>query len=879
MKGILNPIQDFFENFPDMVRRNRVKAWIVFVVFALVIGSGAVRFKLNLGFDAFFSQDDPVKVAYDRFRSIFGSDQSIYIIFEPKDPNASLFSPEVLKAVRGVQEDLLNYRRNLKPGEENPLDRMVDVKTIVNGNYLEAKGDALISRPFIGAEIPTDPRKLEALKEKALAYKDFRLSFVSKDARYGGILIRTDFGAVALTNEGEKGESGKEEEGKKTEGVSDEFEDFGGEIDVAAKGVEVLARNELEQDYVFEEAAPPLFQAFMAQVRPVLEKYSDTLAYYPVGMPVTQAYIMDEMMPQISKVMGFSWVFVAVLLLFLFRSFSAVIWPVLLIGLSAIMTVGTLGWIGLEMNLMINVVVLMVLVAGVADSVHILSGYIFFRNQGHDHPQAMRAVYRKSGLAILLTSLTTAVGMMFLLVVPLDAIRVFGFGTALGVIFAFLSTVFMLPLMLDIWAPFSKKAAASISKEKPRLHLSQKILRPMERFSMKYSWPIVGLVVIVMVFIGYGARQVTVDSDIANIFKEGVPLKKAYHLADKFMGGTSNIEVLVNTGQTDALKDAQWLNAMDNLQTYLETRHGNQVVTTRSLADVVKDTYQVLNGGSGAYYRIPESSIMAEQTLFMFNNANPKERRQLVSDDYAMGRVTISLRSAGMAQAVVMMKDAEKFMEKQVEPLRAKYPDLQITFTGGMSLMARMVEYVSWSQIKGFGGALVVISLMLLFLFGSVRVGLIAILPNLLPIGIIYAMMGYLKIPLDVDSLIIAPITIGIVVDDTIHFLTHYRAEMNKHGDVEKAIINSYREVGQAILFTSIILSVVLGSMIFLDHKGMSAFGLLSSVAMFSALLSDLFFLPALLYLTKTRFGTNPENPERADEPLGEEQFATAEGS
>ncbi|MDH5378191.1 MAG: MMPL family transporter, partial [Gammaproteobacteria bacterium] len=260
-----------------------------------------------------------------------------------------------------------------------------------------------------------------------------------------------------------------------------------------------------------------------------------------------------------------------------------------------------------------------------------------------------------------------------------------------------------------------------------------------------------------------------------------------------------------------------------------------------------------LNGGREDYYRIPDEPRVVDQTLFLFNNANPKDRRLVVSDDYRKAHITASFTNVGSKRYVEVFEVIEPVVEEIFGPLRNTYPEMKITTTGGMTLFSKLLDLLSWSQIKGFGIALALISIVLLLVFSSIKMGLVAIYPNLFPLVVMFGLMGYLGIPLDVDTLIVAPLMIGIVVDDTIHFMNHYRAEIMKHGDVSKAIQVAFREVGQAITFTSLILALSFMAMIGLDHQGLKNFGILSSLTIITALIAELFLLPALL--SKTNAG------------------------
>ncbi|HEB59995.1 MAG TPA: hypothetical protein ENJ01_12285 [Gammaproteobacteria bacterium] len=826
-------LADFFEQLPDWLRAHRLRVWFIMLLGIALLLPGISRFELDFSDEQFFQQHDPVRRAYDAFRAQFGGDESIYIVYRPKD--GDVFSDQSLRAVRGIQEDILNYRLELEPGTWSPLDHIVDVTTIVNVSYLEASEDALISRPFIGDALPQNDVERERLRLAALDHYYYPRTFVSPDGSWGGIIIRTDFKAVPAR--------------------VDDFEATGGFSDAGAFDVTSM---ELDSATTRHEEVPWFptpqveeYTEFVHALYEILDKpeYAGALELYPLGNPIGNSYFMDELMPQMFSMMLLSLALIVLIQWVLFRSLAAVLWPQAIIIISALLVVATLGWIGVRMNMMINVVMLLVVAVGVADSIHILSGYLFFRNQGEDHRQALRSTMRKSGLAVLLTSLTTGLGMLALLLVPLVPIQLFGLASALGVFFALLLSIVLLPLMLDIWAPVPKK-----EQRQGRLHLIQAMLRRIERWG--YRRPglnITVFAVLILVLLG-GVTQVRVDSNFIKIFKEGTPIRVAQEKAEEAMGGSMALEIMVSTRTDGAMRDPRMLNALDELQQWLETELGDVVIRTRSLVDVVKDANRSLNGGRAEFFTIPQDATVLRQTLFLFSNANPQDRRRVVSDDYREAHVTVVFHNQGTRKYMKLLQTIQQHMDRQFAPLREIYPDLRITPTGGLSMIVTVIDYISWSQIQGFAMALAAISLVLLLTFRSLRVGVIALFPNLFPIIVVFGLMGYLGIAIDVDTLLVAPVMIGIVVDDTIHFLTHYRALVQQHGDIDRAIRDSFREVGQAITFTSLILAGSFITFIFLDHQGLKNFGGLASLAMLAALAGDLLLLPALLKITGTRF-------------------------
>ncbi len=462
-------INRFFENLPNILSRNRGKSWIIFIVLTAFFAVGMGRFKLEMSMVSFFKEGEPVKNAYDRFRAIFGGNEAVYIVYEAKD--GDVFSPASLKAVRGVQEELLNSRFRVQDGNNSSLAHITDVDTIVNASYLESSEDTLISREFIGNRIPTDKVARDQLEQLARRQPGYPKLYFSDDLRFGGIMIKTDFNAIPE-------ESALPDASDELDDQELQFDDS----DELADEVDVYANDYLPR---FKKTPIKDYLPFMDEISAILEKkaYSDHLVFYPVGNPPLMAYAFKNMMIEMGLIMIGSLLLIILVLWGLFRSFSAVVWPVAIIVLSMVWVMGCIGWSGLAMTEMYNIIIFLVLAVGVADAIHMLSGYQYYRFKTLPHQEALRIVYRKSGLACFLTSITTALGLLSMVFVPIVPLQRFAVFAAFGVMAAFVVSVFMLPLMLDVWNPISKRRAARIIERKGSDHLIQRFIRRFEELS------------------------------------------------------------------------------------------------------------------------------------------------------------------------------------------------------------------------------------------------------------------------------------------------------------------------------------------------------------------------------------------------------------
>ncbi|MBT6614108.1 MAG: MMPL family transporter [Deltaproteobacteria bacterium] len=834
MQKLFLKINQVFEKMPDKTRQNRWKIWIGFLLILIVIAAGLPRLKFDMSMESWFRKSDPVAVAFNLFRDSFGGDDSVYIVYRAKD--GDIFSEKSLRAVKKIQEDILNATLEIEEGKESILEHILDVKTLINVSYMDVQDDTLISRDFIGDNIPTDEAAREHLRKQALTHKDYPLFYLSKDSQYGGIYIRTDFGAIPVDSEQESG-------------AESEKSGFDQSIQISNTADTGLSKRIPPR---FKNTEMGEYAEFTNELLKIVRtsEFAEDLELYPVGNPVLMNLFNEILNIEMSYIFLATLLLIFLILYILFRSWSAVIWPISIVILTTILTLGLMGWLNATMSMMFSLLTMLILVVGVADAVHIFSGYLFFRRRELDHQTALRAVYKKSGFACLLTSVTTSLGLLAMVIVPIPPIALFGVSAAIGVLTAFALTVFILPLMLDIWHPISKKQEAKLTVASSRQSWIQRYLDWLAPLSQRYPRRIVLIFLIIGCVATFGLLQVKVDSNMVEIIRKGHPYPTAVLLIDKVMGGTQSMEVHLGFRKMDALKDPRVLNAMEKLQQYLESQQGHFVVKTDSLVNVVKNSYQVLNENRPEMYIIPQDRPSLEQTLFLFDSANPDDRQLLVTDDYREGRIAVRLYNYGSIAYLDFLKEVKQKISELFDPLKSDFPGIEVQITGGLALMMQMIDYISWSQIQSFGLALIVISILLLFVFGSLKLGLIALIPNIFPVLMTFGTMGLLGIPLDGDTLIIAPIVIGIAVDDTIHFLSHFRVELSESGKITDAIVLSIKEVGQAISFSTIILVLGFLTLTVSTHMGMARFGYLTAIAFISALLADLLLLPALCYLT-----------------------------
>ena len=888
MKTFLFCISEYFESVPNRIRPWRW--WIITLALtcSLFMALGSTRFVIDVTVDSWFSEDDPVLQSLDEFRDQFGSDDGLFIVYEAKD--GDVFSADSLGLIDQLTTRLNHWQDipqevldevGITPDLAKELNHIKRVQSLTNVR-IQVHQDETLSSPRLIQNLVMSKDEAQQVKAMAMAQSNLPLFLFSNNHRFGAIMVTTDFGAIPMSPRFQASSSDL---------MDDDEIDWAGDFDdPSASAFDVSVESAPVR---FEDMDSGLYLSFMEAVsrlyqHPELERQFN---FYPIGNASLVKLAVDDLKQAGVLLLGMVLV-INLLLWTLFRSVSAVLWPQIAIGMSALFVVGTLGWLGLESSTLISLTVMLIVAVGVADCVHVMSSYVYFRERGHEHEPALSKAYGKTGLPILLTTITTMVGMGALTITGMPQFVMFGATSAAGVLLAFLYTLFLLPVLMDLWHPMAKPIS-TLAARGWRLWLAYlawpivmlckliwlllwplrilayhsglqwlasgiwlpHVLAKIPAFVDQYKGLINFMFVSLFALCLYGATQVKVDSNIAELSREGSPLRTAYTIVDEHMMGTGSLEILVNMQQSDALMQADILQTMDQLQRLIENKYAQHIIRTHSLANLVKDTHAIMQDGSDAYKTIPDDNIAVAQLLYLFNSSNPEERRALVNDDYSQSHISVQLRNAGSSEYAEFFEQVQIDIEQAFASHKAQYPNMDVHVTGTLAMMMRLMDDMSNNQFKSLALAMVFISGLLVLTLGSVQAGLMSIIPNMIPATLAFGLMGLMGIPLDTDTLMIAPLIIGIAVDDTIHFITHYRMALAKHSDMRLALVDTIKQVGQAVTYTSLVLGCGFFMLSFSNYLGLAKVGAFGSLAIFVALLCDLLFFPALIMVFKPKFG------------------------
>ena len=813
----------FFEVLPERLHPWRWWVLLLYVILMSFLAAGIPRFAFSWANDDMFGKDDPVQISLDRIKDLFGGTVTLGMVYKPVD--GDLFSARSLGALKNIHDVLDAESARGENDPENSLRFLTEVESLINTSFTEVDRDSIRFRDFIGDELPQNAEQSRLLREQALDEPEYPRVLLSDNMEYGMLVLRTNLDAVPL-------------------------------VDNELDALEGFDENELEgqdeQEPQFVENGLVDYADFEKQVWRLLseERFSKDLVFMHPGWGAF--YQNDVWAVEYQRALLISLIVSLLLTWLLLGSLRAVIWPILIFVSSIVGVLGLAGWTGWPIDLSLYIAFGLVSVAAIADVVHVLSGYLFFHQQGKQHSEVMRSVFSKTALACLLTSITTAIGVFSLFFIKLRVIQTMGLLSGIGVMFAFLLTIFLLPVLLNWFPPRPPK-----SNEKPKvtllLRVVKHLLNGIERVSTEYPKGVIVLFAAAGLLLILGIARIEIDTVFSEYYPPESPVRKTINLIDEQFLGTGNMEILLETETEGVFRDPDVLLALEEIKQWIETSYPKLITHNWTLNNQLKQTHRKLKENREEYYTVPDDPQLVSQLLVLIEGGDYENLERLVSLDYANARMSISLKTIGSKKSVELLKVVQPGIEKILLPLKERYPELKVTLTGGVGAWARVFDAISWSQIQSFGLAFLIISLIMFGIFGSVKLGLVAILPNTFPMLTVFGLMGWLDFNLDITTLMTAPIIIGIAVDDTIHFITHYRLSLLKGASISEAIHATLHEVGQAIIFTTLILMSIFLFFIPVSHVGVSRFSILAVIAVFSALLADLFLLPALCRVLRVR--------------------------
>ncbi|MCF8059744.1 MAG: MMPL family transporter [Bacteriovoracaceae bacterium] len=685
------------------------------------------------------------------------------------------------------QKEVLETIRNVTEDMWLVKD-VIRVESLSNYNMIRAEEDDIIINPFFNENISYAPENLEKLKREALADDVLPDFFLSKDATY------TILYAYLIPGLG-----GKE----------------------------------------------PNFVKAIEDTRKITTKYeTKDLRIYLTGPAAANDAFREVSSSDNIKLIPFMFSFIVILLFIQFRSFSAIILSLGLIGTTIGVTFGLMGHLGIIFNSLLAAIPGVLLAICIADAVHIFTSYFHFRTLDYKSKEALHLSLIKNFQPTLLTSLSTAISFISITHTDIAPIRDLGILSGFGTIIAWFFTYLILgPLLslashkLDNYPVKTFQFSRFTRKEKD--HQSKRANSyMMAHFILKARIPIIISFILISVLSVVIALRNEVNSDPMKYFHESVPIRKAYDFTGTKLDGLRGIEFVIDSGVPEGIKEPEFLKRLDAFMNFIVL--DKDITRVRSAREIIKKMNQTLHQGKESEYKIPDSAAAVGQLLFLYTIGLPQgmDLNNQFTLDNRLLRIKVSWK-------IETSKESEA--KKDYLVAKAREYGLDMSAGGNAPIYLSMNQKVVATFFSSMAMALCLVSLLLFIVYRDLLISLLAMLPNVIPLIFGGALMELLDKPIDIGTSIVSTVCLGIAVDDTIHFISSYKQYRSQGLSPIDAITETFLVTGKALVLTTVLLVVGFGAFVFADFVPNRNFGILCAMILALALLTDLLFLPALL--------------------------------
>lgn len=647
-------------------------------------------------------------------------------------------------------------------------------------------------------EIPQTPEEIEAYKERVLGDRLLRGVVISEDEKAAGILIRLKPG---------------------------------------------------EEDTV----------GIVNRVLEIAERYQGPERIYVGGMPRLNQFIAESMRKDLMVFFPVMMLVIVMVLYLSFNSLRGVVLPLLTVVLSAIWEMGTMGWLGAPFTPFSFIAPIVLMAVGTAYGIHILNRYY---EEAHTDGRSRTDILTETITAMLsptaMAALTTVAGFFALLSSTLWPQRDFGVYTGIGVIYAGLLALTLIPAILAL-LPLPKRERRSILARWLQGHAGLSgLARLIERTA------VVILIGAGLIAAGWavGIPRLRIETSAKEFLGKGHPVTEALDVLERHFGGSLQTGIEIDLGTRDGLKEPEVLKRILALQEFLETLPG--VRRTMSLTNLVRELNQKFHADDPKYYVIPDDRKLVSQLLLLFTFQGGS-LGQMALTDFSAGEVIVSMEWISSTQMSTLVATIQKYLDEHFSsPMTASAvlasdgSPLQIKAeqVGMTPVYARLMQQIRtsqiWSLLTSVGSSWLIVSL----LMGSLVAGLLCIVPLILTILTEFGLMAYVGLPLDMSTMMIGSIAIGIGIDYAIHFVERYRLEFARDRDARRALEHTLTHTGAGISYNALALTLGFGVLWLSTFKGLTTFGSLVALTMVVSATSAFTVIPAILLLWKPKFLT-----------------------
>ncbi len=768
---------------------------ILVILFSLLVIAFPIsqvpKITMDTSNEGFMHKNDPMLINYNKFRDQFGRDERIFIAIE----SDKIFTIPFLTKLKSMHKEL-----------EDNLPYLDEVTSLVNVRNTRGEGDQLIVEDLL-ENFPKDEKDVAKIKDIAMGSEFYRNLLLSEDGKLTGVMIETQ----AFVSEDDKS----------VDEMFDEFDDTPSKTKTKEK--KLLSDEQNAQ--------------IIKKVREIVKKYEgDDFKIHYAGSPMVMDALKSMMQKDMQKFTRVTILIILVFLFLIFRRVSATFYPLLVILLSLLTTVGSMAFMGVAFKLPTQIVPSLLIAVSVGATVHVLSIFFDRFNKTKDKKEALSYTLGHSGLAIAMTGITTAIGIGSFSGSEVAPVSDMGKYASLGVLVSLFLTLTLLPALLAV----TKLKPKEVAKK----GWLDELMRKLAFIPTHYPKTIATLSLLLVLVSLFLATNLKLSHYPLEWFPKDDPSYLGTHYIDEKMKGSLTMEVVVDTKKENGWQDPVRLEKLDKITKELEGYNDGKAYIGKviSLNTIVKESNRALHENDQKEYKIPTDQALVSQELLLFENSGSDDLEDIVDSQFSKVRVTHKMPWVDSMNVQDMLKHVE-------EKYKSTFEGDEVTMTGMIPILVHTFVQSIHSSVNSYIIAFTLIAISMMFIMGDVRLGLLSMIPNLTPIILGLSLMYTYNIPLDMFTLLIGSVAIGLAVDDTIHFLHNFKRYYHDSHDATLAVEETFYTTGKAMVITTIVLSLGFYAYLAGTMESVQNFGFLTGSVIIFALLADLLLAPALMVL------------------------------
>ena len=569
------------------------------------------------------------------------------------------------------------------------------------------------------------------------------------------------------------------------------------------------------------------------------EKYSSTIGkdVKYSGLPYIRTIDSIKVKDEISIFILFTLLITSFILLLFFKSFKATIISIIVVVIGVLFSFGTMGMLGYDISILMALVPPVIIVIGIPNCIFLINKYHTEFKKNNDKDKSLHLMISKIGNITLLTNLTTASGFAAFSLTKSETLQEFGLVAAISIIFIFIISILLIP----IWFSFFPAP-----KLRHTQHLDKKWVRSV--VALLSDWVknkrrtiyIVSAILTVVGFIGLSLIKTT--GNITDDLSRNGDLYEDLQFFENNFGGVMPLEIIIDTKDTDGLNKPNVMLKVQELQD--ELSRYSEFSKPVSYIEFVKYANQAYKNDGPKYYTLPQRRDVGRISSLVRKSEEINNLEVKLKDDInSKARITLRMKDIPTPKMDSILNQLKPKIDSIFNP-----EEYNVVVTGSSRVFLEGTKFLVGNLVYSLLLVILLISIFMAWMFRSFRMVIISLIPNLIPLLLTSAIMGYFSIPIKPSTILVFSIAFGISVDDTIHFLAKYRQELvASHWNIRQSVFNALKETGVSMIYTSVVLFFGFFVFVASDFGGTVALGLLVSITLFFAMLSNLLLLPALL--------------------------------